>query len=118
MNFDLPILEHMKALLHPKYRRNATTKGNMLKVAKETGCFSEKELEILDDEVVVYTLELDEVNVPDFNAFKDRLDTDYYTKIWKEIENKSGKTPYAFIKQTKLVMSLPHGQATIERSFR
>ncbi len=87
----------MKAF-DPKYRRNATTKANMLKVAKEIGGFSEKELKNLDNEVVVYTLELDEVNVPDFNAFKDRLDTAYYPKIWKAIENKSSKNQGASIK--------------------
>ena len=117
MNFDKPILEHLKAF-DPKYRRDATTKANMLEVAKETGRFTEKEIENLDDEISVYTLELDDENIPSFNCFKDRLDIEFYPKIWKAIENKSGKIPSAFTKLTKLIMSLPHGQATIERSFR
>lgn len=76
--------------------------------------FEEAELAELDHEVSTYI----SMQVPDFNVIEDRLDTDFYVKVWDEMEKTLLKEPLQFKRLTKIVLGLLHGQAQVERSFR
>ena len=55
---------------------------------------------------------------PYTNNKNNRLDRDFYPEVFEAMTRNLGYKPVEFIKLTKLVLSLSHGQASIERSFR
>ena len=56
--------------------------------------------------------------LPYTNNKKNCLDKDFYPTIFAEMAVQLGSEPMEFMKPTKLVLSLSHGQACIEQSFR
>lgn len=115
LNFDKEVI--LEASYFDPDKRNYTqTKVKMGNLAHRSYRFSKQELLKLDQEIKVY-IELNSNIVPEFSA-KQRLDTDFYVPVWQLMENQLGYKPILFIRLTKMVLSLSHGQALVERSFR
>ena len=112
MSFNEVLIEELSSF-EPDSRKRSKTNERMNKIAKKSNRFTESELLMLDDEIKEYT---NLNSVPTFTGI-DRLD-EHYAKVWVLMEDKMGSKPENFIRLTKLVLSLSHGQATVERSFR
>ena len=115
LGFSNKNLQNMQAF-DPKFRTANDTKYLMMRIASDIELFDEEELEKLESQIFLYT-EAAVSEVPEFNEDHYRLDVDYYPRIWEMLRKKYGE-PKEFILLTKTVMSFPHGQADVERSFR
>ena len=90
----------------------------MLFIATNSGKFSDEEMKNLDNDTEIFSLE-------GFSFFtrNQHLDTDFYPTVWKLLQGHFTEKyerqyiPRAFIKSIKLVLSISHGQATVEHSF-
>ena len=85
---------------------------NLLRAASHTGRFADHELEDLGVQLqAVTTLELKQ-----YEEKHDQLDL-FWTEIWTKVEGVVKDKPVALIKFIKIVCSLPHSNAFLERGF-
>jgi hypothetical protein len=114
LNFDHEIVEELSAF-DPDERKKPDTKARMLRVASKTKRFDNTELLDLGNEITAY-INIDNDKIPKFTAHS-RLDSDFYVKIWNILKDSLTVPPLNFVRLTKVVLTLSHGQATIERGF-
>ena len=87
-------------------------------VAAKSGKFSTKEMDALEKEISAYCdIEL----FTDFPTVtkQQQLETDFYPKVWTLLKDHLSEKdkeyiPEAFIKLSKLELSISHGQVTVE----
>ena len=100
------------AWLDPDTRVDPQFVKNLLRAARQTGRFSEDELEDLGVQLqAVGTLELKQ-----YDEQKDQLDL-FWAEIWVKVEKLLKNKPEALIKFIKIVSALPHSNAFLERGF-
>ena len=115
LNIDNKLLYFLSAF-DPSERNRTHTSPKMIKFAGRTERFSDKEMTELEVQIKAYQ-ELPKEDVPNFKEPDDRLDT-FYVNVWEQMKKSINYEPKEFQKLCKMVLSLSHGQATVERSFR
>ena len=98
----------------PKNREETKTKRYMTELGSKL--LNKTENKKLSAQIDAYIIVADVA--PYTNNKNNRLDRDFYPEVFEAMTRNLGYKPVEFIKLTKLVLSLSHGQASIERSFR
>ncbi len=90
-------------------------KKSLLQTSASLGRISESESESLSSQLNVYQV-LDSKLLLPFNDGEDRVD-DWWCHTFGVIEKQIGEEPLALRKLVKMCLSLPHGNAFLERGF-
>ena len=112
MNIDNKLLYFVSAF-DPLERKKTHTVQKMIKFAGKTKRFNDSEMLTLEVQIKKY-VDLSNEVIPKFNA-GDRLDA-FFDDIWSKMTDPN--EPSQFKRLCKIVLSLSHGQASIERGFR
>lgn len=94
-------------------RGRSKIKTNLLRLAQSMHRFDDDDIRRLDSEISVY-LSLQEV--PEYNLHNTRVD-DWWIKVLKKIEEKSGLYPSMLKKLIMMCLSLSNSQGFVERGF-
>ena len=107
-----PILKHLR-FLDPDWRSSSTFTTSAVYVAKHFKRFTSPEIIELQVQLSHYKA-LGEL--PSYNVKDDRVD-DWWVKVWKILESKTGTRPTTLIKLVKMSLVLAHSQGWVERGF-
>ena len=100
------------AFLDPDFKDDSKFVTNLLRAAGHTGRFAEHELQDLGVQLQAVT----SLGLKEYDEKHDQLDL-FWSEIWKKVEGVIKDEPVALIKFIKIVCSLPHSNAFLERGF-
>ena len=99
----------------PKERNSSQMSSSLIFVAKHMARHNQEELEELGIQLNCYQV-LSGDQLPSYDEKVDRVDH-WWRSVFLQIETILGSTPNALIKLIKMICTMSHGQAMVERGF-